>query len=202
VTAVAWKVVLAIVAAAILLFVLQMYGQRRVRAGQGRFVWLRFIHFLIVPVAILWAGAQQLAHQPVAGLILLVIGGGYAAILFLFLTRLSRSVTSAGRTGDWAAATKPAEDFIVTMVGFNADQWPRCRRRVGRLGSQPSHAIMAWDLRMRMSGPHRLNVCGVEHGPHIHEARHRRATPSIASSEAPVRQEPYLRRSRPSAQMF
>ena len=112
-----WKVVLAAVGAVVLL-VLVTYGSRRVSAGEGRFVWLRSAHLLVGAGMILWGGVYILAHEPLVGVALLVVGGIYAVMLFRFLTRLSRSVTSAGAGGDRAAAMAPAVDFTVTMVGL------------------------------------------------------------------------------------
>jgi hypothetical protein len=113
-----WKVVVAAVAGAAILSMLLLYGSRRVSAGEGRFVWLRSAHLLVGAGMILWGGVYILAEEPLVGVVLLVVGGIYAIILFRFLTRLSRSVTSAGAGGDRAAAMAPAVDFTVTMVGL------------------------------------------------------------------------------------
>ena len=112
-----WKVAVAIVGAA-LLFVIRLYGLRRIAAGQGSFVWLASMPFLIPVAMILWGGVHILADEPLVGVVLLVVGGIYAVILFRFLTRLSRSFTSVGAEGDRAAAMAPVVDFIVTMVGL------------------------------------------------------------------------------------
>jgi hypothetical protein len=112
-----WKVVVAVAGAAILSMLL-LYGRRRVAAGQGRFVWLMSAHLLVGAGMILWGGVHILADEPLVGVVLLVGGGIYAVILFRFLTRLSRSVTSVGANGDRAAAMEPAVDFTVTVVGL------------------------------------------------------------------------------------
>ena len=112
-----WKVALAMVGAA-LLFVIRLYGLRRIAAGQGRFVWLASMPFLIPVAMILWGGVHILADEPLVGVVLLVVGGIYAALLLRFLTRFSRIVTSVGANGDRAAAMEPAVDFTVTMVGL------------------------------------------------------------------------------------
>lgn len=112
-----WKVLVAVAGAAILLMFL-LYGRRRVAAGHGRFVWLMSAHLLIGAGIILWGGIRLLADEPLAGVILLVVGGIYAALLLRFLTRFSRSVTSIGANGDRAAAMEPVVDLTVTMVGL------------------------------------------------------------------------------------
>jgi hypothetical protein len=111
------KVLLAIAFAA-LLGVARFYGQRRVAAGQGRFVWLMSVPLLVPAGMILWAGVQILAYEQLVGVIMLVGGGVYAAVLLRFLTRWSRSVTSVGANGDRAAAMEPVVDFTVIMVGL------------------------------------------------------------------------------------
>jgi hypothetical protein len=112
-----WKVVVAVAGAAILSMLL-LYGRRRVAAGQGRFVWLMSAHLLVGAGMILWGGVHILADEPLVGVALLVGGGIYVVILFRFLTRLSRSITSVGAGGDLTAAMEPAVDFTVTMVGL------------------------------------------------------------------------------------
>ena len=112
-----WKVAVAMVGAA-LMFVFRLCGGRRVAVGRGRFVWLMCAPQLFWAGVILWAGLHLLAAEPVAGVVMLVVGGIYAVILVRFLTRLARSVTSVGANGDRAAAMEPVVDFTVTMVGL------------------------------------------------------------------------------------
>jgi hypothetical protein len=110
--------VVAGVAAVVLLALVRHFAARRVAARQGRFVSLMFVPTLVGSVAILWGSIQVFASAPIVGMLMAIGGLLYVAIVVIFLSRLSRSVTSAGPQDDIATAiSEPLMDYMVTMAG-------------------------------------------------------------------------------------
>ncbi len=106
------------VAALALLVLIRQFAARRVVARQGRFVWLFFMPALLGGVVMLWASIQLILSAPLVGLALATAGVIYLAVLVRFLTRLSRSVTSAGPQDDVASAMiAPLADYMGTIMG-------------------------------------------------------------------------------------
>jgi len=107
------------IAVVALLVVIRHMAARRVLAQQGQFVWLMFVPTLIGAVVVLWAGTQMLAKVPIGGVLMVIAGGVYLAVVLRFLTRLSRSVSAAGPQDDLATTvTEPVVDYVSTMAGL------------------------------------------------------------------------------------
>ena len=78
-----------------------------------------FVPTLIGAVVIVWAGTQMVATLPIVGVVMLIAGGIYLAVVLRFLTRLSRSVTAAGPQDDiGTAVTEPLVDYVSTITGL------------------------------------------------------------------------------------
>jgi hypothetical protein len=96
------------------LVLLRRYAAGRVAAGEGEFVWLMFVPTLIGGFAILGVGVAMLPTAAPAGVVMAITGSVYLAALIGFLTRSSRSVTSAGPE----MLIEPLVDYMRTLVGL------------------------------------------------------------------------------------
>jgi hypothetical protein len=107
------------IAVVALLVVVRHVAARRVLARQGRFVWLMFVPTLIGAVVVVWAGVRVLASAPAVGVLMVIAGVVYLAVVLRFLTRASRSVTAAGPQDDIATAlTEPLAEYMTTIMGL------------------------------------------------------------------------------------
>jgi hypothetical protein len=107
------------IAVVVFLFATRQYAYRRVAARDGRFVWLVFLPTLLGGFAILGAGVQMLVTLPPVGVVMVVTGSVYLAVLLGFLTRVSRSVNSAGPGDDIGEAlTQPLGEYVITLMGL------------------------------------------------------------------------------------
>jgi hypothetical protein len=107
------------IAVVALYVLLRHYAARRVAAGQGQFIWLMFVPTLIGAVVITWAGIQMVATVSIAGMLMVVAGAVYLAVLLRFLVRASRSVSSTGPQDDIGAAlTGPVVDYMTTIISL------------------------------------------------------------------------------------
>jgi hypothetical protein len=96
-----------------------LYGQRRLRARQGRFVWLRFGPMLAGGVVILWASARMIGDLPLVGVPMAIGAVIYLALIVRFLIVLSRTVTATAPQDDLGAAiTGPLVDYTTSVVGL------------------------------------------------------------------------------------
>jgi hypothetical protein len=113
-----WKVGVGIAAVALLVF-LRHYAARRVRARQGRFVWLMFLPTLIAWFGILWAGISLLSIVPLLGAAIVVAGATYLVVAVRFIDRLSRAASSAPSQDEVATAmAEPFDQFIRATTGM------------------------------------------------------------------------------------
>jgi beta-lactamase regulating signal transducer with metallopeptidase domain len=113
-----WKVGVGIAAVA-LVVLLRHYAARRVRARQGRFVWLMFVPTLIAGFAIVWAGISIFPTVPLLGVAIAVFGGIKVVVVVRFIARLSRAVSSAGSDDEvGTAVTEPFVEFIRATTGL------------------------------------------------------------------------------------
>lgn len=107
------------VAAVAFLLLLRRYALRRMLARQGHFIFVWFLPTLIFGFLILGRGIQMLPTSPPAGVVVTVTGSVYLALLLGMLTRVSRSISSAGPGDDIGAAmTEPLGEYMVTLMGL------------------------------------------------------------------------------------
>lgn len=107
------------VAVVALLVLVRLFAARRVAARQGHYVWLMYIPTLCGSVGIIWASIQLFASAPLVGAVIAIAGLIHFAVLVRFLTRLSRSVTTAGPQEDLGTAmTEPLVDYMSAMTGL------------------------------------------------------------------------------------
>jgi hypothetical protein len=107
------------IAVVALLVVVRHFAARRVLARQGQFVWLMFVPTLIGAVVILWAAIQMLASVPIVGMLMVVAGVVYLAVVLRFLTRASGSVSAAGPQDDIGTAlTEPLVDYMTAIMSL------------------------------------------------------------------------------------
>jgi hypothetical protein len=107
------------IAVVVMLVSIRRYAARGVAAHDGRFLWLVFLPTLLGGFAILGIGIQMLVTMPPLGIVMVVTGSVYLAALIGFLTRASRSVSSAGPGDDIGAAlTQPLGEYMISLIGL------------------------------------------------------------------------------------
>jgi len=101
------------------LLLLRRYALRRMVARQGNFIFVWFLPTLIFGFLILGTGIQMLPTSPPAGVVITLTGSIYLALLLGLLTRVSRSISSAGPGDDIGAAMiEPLGEYMITLVGI------------------------------------------------------------------------------------
>jgi hypothetical protein len=107
------------VAAVAFLLLLRRYAARRIVARQGQFIFIWFLPTLIFGFLVLGRGIQMLPTSPPAGVVVTVTGSIYLALLLGMLTRVSRSIRSAGPGDDIGAAmTEPLGEYMISVLGL------------------------------------------------------------------------------------
>jgi hypothetical protein len=107
------------VTAVAFLLLLRRYAARRMVARQGQFIFIWFLPTLIFGFLVLGRGIQMLPVSPPAGVVVTVTGSIYLALLLGMLTRVSRSISSAGPGDDIGAAmTEPLGEYMISVLGL------------------------------------------------------------------------------------
>jgi hypothetical protein len=99
-------------------FIGRRAARRRVRAGQGAWVWLYFAPMILGGLVILWAAGPMLGEAPLLGVAMAVGGILYLASILSMLGRASRGISAATSAEEAELAlTESMTDHQVRIIG-------------------------------------------------------------------------------------
>lgn len=105
----------AVVYVALTLF--RIVAWRRFATPRASTVWLFFTPRFFGPAALLVVGATTMTTQPVLGLLLVIIGLGYGALVVRWVRGIARAAATTTTPEEFAnAAVEPSVDYMLTMT--------------------------------------------------------------------------------------